>query len=353
MHNLSAVRALVGKARIMAVVKANAYGAGAIPVARQLASAGVDLFGVASVREGVELVQNGIQASIVCLTYFGRDETNAILEFGLIPVIFTLDAAHGLSERARALNRRARVWVKVDTGLGRIGIPHPLASDFIKRITLDPDLELEGVFSTLAENRERDRIQVQRLNAIRHEVPKSHLLWSIASSNGILSRRDSYMDVVRPGIMLLGLEPSDRERMDIELVRQTALRSVVTWKTRVGYVKAVGAGEQIGYGSRTGLTEDRQIATLTIGWSDGYPPSMSQGGHVLLHGQRFPVLAVTANCTMVDTTHLTTVAIGDQVVLLGTQGSEKIPAVELARLTGESIYRLLSAVPRETRRLWV
>ncbi|MEW5721031.1 MAG: alanine racemase, partial [Chloroflexota bacterium] len=141
LHNLAGVRALVGKTRIMAVVKANAYGAGAVAVARELSAAGIDLFGVANVREGVELREDGIVGTIVGLTYFTRDEIDAILDFDLTPAIFTVDAANALSERARALNRRARVWIKIDTGLGRIGVPFQVARDFIAQIARLDGLE--------------------------------------------------------------------------------------------------------------------------------------------------------------------------------------------------------------------
>lgn len=352
LHNLAGVRALVGKTRIMAVVKANAYGAGAVAVARELSAAGIDLFGVANVREGVELREDGIVGTIVGLTYFTRDEIDAILDFDLTPAIFTVDAANALSERARALNRRARVWIKIDTGLGRIGVPFQVARDFIAQIARLDGLEVVGVFSTLTENPARDKIQIQRLYDLRRQLPE-RIRFSIASSNGVLSSRESYLDVVRPGIMLLGATPSDHARMDANLVRQADLEPVVAWKTQVGYVKIVSQGEQIGYGVCPALTSDARIATLTIGWSTGYPPAKSAAGHVLIRGRRCPVIAVSANSTMVEVTGLTDVTIGEPVVLLGKQDDDEITAAELARVTGESVYRLLSAVPRETPRIWV
>ena len=352
LHNLAGIRVLVGKTRIMAVVKANAYGAGAVAVAQALSAAGLDLFGVANVREGVELRENGIAGTIVCLTYFTRDEIDAILEFDLTPAIFTIAAAHALSERAHALNRRARVWIKVDTGLGRIGVPVQVARDFIGQVARLDGLEIGGAFSTLTENPDRDKIQLQRLIDLRRQLPAlQEILFSIASSNGILSSRESYFDVVRPGIMLLGIEPSDRARMDANLVRQASLKPVVTWKTQVGYAKIVNQGEQIGYGIRPVLTNDARIVTLTIGWATGYPPATNAGGHVLIQGRRCPVIAVSANSTMVDATGLSDVKTGEPVVLLGKQGNEEIAAAELARVTGESVYRLLNAVPRETPRI--
>ena len=353
LHNLAGVRALVGASKIMAAVKANAYGAGAVGVARVLSSASVDAFGVATVAEGVELREHGIAGEILLLTYFTRDEVDAIFDYDLAPALFTVDAARRLAEHAQATNRRARVWIKVDTGLGRLGVPFQSARGFIQQVMQYSGMEVAGLFSTLTENPARDQMQVQRLLDVRRHVPEfGGVPLSIASSNGILSLRASYLDMVRPGIMLLGLDPSERERMDVTLVRQADLRPIVTWKTRVGYVKVVSEGEQVGYSCRAPLERETPIATLTIGWANGYAPAMSRAGHVLLHGRRVPVVAVSAHSTMVDVTDSPAIAIGDEVVLLGMQGDAEITTAEMARATGESVYRMLATIPREIPRIW-
>jgi len=352
LHNLRGVRALVGKAEIMAVVKANAYGAGAVGMARVLSSDGVEAFGVGNVLEGVELGEGGIRGTILCLSYFARDDVDAFFEYGLTPTVFSLDAARLLSERARARKRRLRVWIKMDTGLGRLGVPFQAAPDFIRQVGQQAHLEIEGLFSTLTENPERDPDQVRRLLQVRCQVPEwAHLKLSLASSHGILSLPASYLDVVRPGIMLLGWEPSERERMDMDLVRRADLQPIATWKTQVGYVKVVPGGEQVGYGRRAPLSQDTSVATLTIGWADGYPPAMGNGGHVLHRGRRCPVLAVSANSTMVDVTGSPEIAIGDEMVLLGKQDSEEITAAEMTQAAG-NVYRLLAAVPPRVPRIW-
>ncbi len=351
-HNLARLKALVGQAGIMAVLKANAYGAGAVGIAQVLAAAGVDAFAVADVREGIELRDNGITGSILCLTYFTRDEAEPILEYHLTPTLWSLEAAHWIADRARAVHQSARVWVKVDTGLGRLGVPFEQAAEFCRQVAGMNGLELQGLLTTLTENPVRDRIQVDRLLDVSRRRPELGVRLSAASSHGILSLRESYLDVVRPGIMLLGWEPSERERMDLDLVRQMDLRPIVTWKTRVGYVKSVGPGEQIGYGNRPVLTRHIRVATLTIGWAAGYPATMERGGHVLIQGQPCPVIAVSAHSTMVDVTAVDQVALGDPVVLLGEQANTEITAAELVRVSAGSVYRLLSSIPRETPRIW-
>src|SRR5262249_49363745 len=156
------------------------------------------------------------------------------------------------------------------------------------------------------------------------------------------------LDAVRPGIMLLGVEPSERERLDVRLVEQSALQPIATWKSRVGLVKVVPQGEQVGYGIQPDLRADTRIASVSIGWADGCPPNLNNGGSVLIRGVRCRVLAVSANTTLVDAGAID-VALGDEVVLLGAQGRESISPYELAHFTG-SVYRLLTTIPRETPR---
>lgn len=351
-HNLASVRALVHPSRIMPVLKANAYGAGAVAIARTLAAEGVDAFAVASVAEAVELRRHAIRGAITCLTYFGREEVDAILEHDLRPVVFTPEAAAWLSEGARATGRRARVWVKVDTGLGRIGVPCADAPAFARCVAGFPCLESVGWLSTMAEDPERNRLQVTRLAAARAARPEpGRPPLSLASTHGILSLPESYLDVVRPGIVLLGVIPG-LERLDAALVARAGVRPVVAWKARIAYVKRVAAGDRVGYGVRTPLGHPALIATLAVGWADGYPQNAQGMAHVLVRGRRCPVLAVSANSTMVDVTGTGDAAIDDEAVLVGRQGDEEIAAADLARATG-SLYRLLATIPATVRRVAV
>ncbi len=350
LHNLAGVRRIVGSARVVAVLKANAYGAGAAGMASVLAGDGVDAFAVANVAEALELRTHGVAGMVLVLTYFTRGEVDAIARHDLTATVFTHEAAQWLHEGARRTGMPISVWIKVDTGLNRLGVPYPQAAAFIDQMAQYPALRISGVYSTLTENPERDLVQVQRLRSVRDQVPGLRALpFSIASSHGIVALRDSLLDAVRPGIMLLGLEPSDRARMDMQLVEQADLRPIMTWKARVGYVKRVPQGEQVGYGLRPPLAHDTVVATVTTGWADGYPPSMT--GDVLFGGRRCPVLAVSANSTLVDVSAAPAVSLGDEVVLLGRQGDAAVTAYEVAQAAG-SVYRLLTAIPREVPRVW-
>jgi alanine racemase len=351
LHNLRALRALVHPARLMPVVKANAYGAGAVPIATAVAAEGVDAFAVASVAEGVELREAGIRGTILVLTYFDADEIDAILDHDLRPSVFTPEAARVLGERAQARGRVARAWVKVDTGLARLGVPARDAPDFVRRVVKQPSLVVEGLFSTLAETAERNATQVARLQQVRRELADVGALpLSIASTQGVLSMPESRLDIVRPGIALLGVA-AHAERLDAAILGRVALRPVVTWKARVAYVKVVPRGDAVGYGPRPVLARDTPIATLAVGWADGYPQTLQGTGHVLLRGRRCPVLAISANSTMVDLSGVDGVAIGDEAILLGASGAERIATEEIAAVIG-SFYRVLAAIPRTVPRVW-
>ena len=347
--NLAGVRSLVGERLIMPVVKANAYGAGAVPLARVLAASGIDMFAVANVGEGIELRARGIRGRIVVLTYFTGGEVSAIREHDLTPAVFTREAVDLLTGGSQI--DLQDVWVKVDTGLNRIGVPHSAAAAFIQAVTSTPALRVAGVFSTIAENPQRDAGQVERLLALRAALgPQGSIPFSLASSHAIVSLPAGYFDIVRPGIMLLGIEPSDRDRMNMRLVAQAHLQPIVTWKARIGYSKIVAAGEQVGYGVQPALARDTLVLSLALGWADGCPPLLSQGGHVLVRGVRCPVLSVSANTTLVDASAVPGAALGEEVVLLGRQGGQEITPLELAQATG-SVYRILASIPHDVPRL--
>ncbi len=353
-HNLEGIRRLVGPAQIMAVVKANAYGAGATGMAQALAAAGVRRFGVATVAEAVRLRQAGIAGQIVCLAWFTRPEVPALFEHELIPAVFDLAAGRLLDAHARATGRRLAVWVKIDTGLSRLGVPVAAATDFLRQILALPGLRVAGLFSTLTEHPDRDPIQTQRLLAVRRAMPElAHVSLSLASSHGIVSLPASYLDIVRPGILLHGLEPSERSRLDEILLDRVDPRPIACWRARVVDTRIVAAGEQIGYGLRPPVAIPTTLATLGVGWADGYPPAMSQGGTVLISSQRCPVVAVSANCTIVDVSQIRRPpVIGDVAVLLGEQDAETITAAEMVHVAGSNVYRLLAAVPESVARIW-
>jgi alanine racemase len=352
LHNLERLGRLVEPARVMPVIKANAYGAGAVGMALRLRDAGVAHFAVATVDEGVALREAGIGGGILCLTYFDGGDVDAILRHELTATVFNDAGVSLLREAAVETGERPSVWVKVDTGLGRLGVPVDDAPAFIDGILRDTPLTISGVYSTLAERTGGDGRQLARLLALRETLPSlDGALWSIASSHGILTLPEACLDVVRPGVMLLGFPPSEPDRMDAERVAAADLIPIVTWKTRVSGVKRFPAGAQVGYGDQTPLAADTRVAGLMIGWADGYTGSSETESHVLIGGRRCPVLALSANTTLVDVTAAGTVGPGDEAVLLGSQGNAAIGVDELAR-SGGGVYRMLARIPAGVARVW-
>jgi alanine racemase len=352
-HNLAGVERLVAPAQVMAVLKANAYGAGAVGIARVLEDNSVTRFAVATVDEGVELRESGIGGDILCLTYFDVSDVEAIRHHRLTPTVFSPGGVSILNALAKRSGERVRVWVKVDTGLGRLGVPVSEAHGFIDDILERGTLQIAGVLSTLSENRSRDPLQLSRLLELRRRLEDlPGALWSIASSHGILSLPGCALDVVRPGVMLLGFAPSEPQRMDAEQVAAADLAPVVTWKTRVAGVKRVSAGEQVGYGERPALSRDLRVASLMVGWSDGYTGSPQAQSHVLIGAHRCPVVAQSANTTLVEVVPELSIDAGDEVVLLGRQGNAVISAEELAR-AGGGVYRMLAGIPARVPRTWM
>ncbi len=352
LHNLECLRRLVEPARVMPVIKANAYGAGAEGMALALRDAGVTDFAVATVDEGVALREAGIRGVILCLTYFDGGDVDAIARHELTPTVFSDAGVKLLRDAAAETGNPISIWVKVDTGLGRLGVPAEDAAAFIDRIRRDTPLRIAGIYSTLAERSGGDEQQLARLLALREALPSlDDARWSLASSNGILTMPQACLDVVRPGVMLLGFPPSEPERMDAERVAAADLTPIVTWKTRVSGVKRFPAGARVGYGDQTPLAGDTRVAGLMIGWADGYTGSPETDSRVLIGGRRCPVLALSANTTLVDVTVAEPVDSGDEAVLLGAQGGATIGFDELAR-SGGGVYRMLARIPARAPRVW-
>jgi len=352
-HNLAGVYRLASPAQVMAVVKANAYGAGATGIARMLEDDGVTRFAVATVDEGAALRESGISGEILCLTYFDAGDAETIQRHRLTVTVFSRASVSILSDLAARTAQGVRVWVKVDTGLGRLGVPVDEAQAFIEAIAGERHLHIGGVYSTLTEDRARDPEQLARLLDLRRRLTLAPTaVWSIASSHGILSLPECSLDVVRAGVMLLGFPPSAPQRMDTKRVAQADLKSIVTWKTRVAQVKTVRAGEQVGYGEQAPLDRDTRVASLMVGWSDGYSGSPQTQSAVLLRAQRCPVIALSANTTLVDATEIPSVSAGDEAVLLGRQGDATIGVDELAA-AGGGVYRMLAGIPPRVPRIWI
>ena len=347
LHNHEQVRAcLPPHTGIMAVVKADAYGHGAVAVAGLLADR-VDCFGVASAWEAVELRQNGIENDLLIFSGVDKSLFPLLAEYDIMPTIFDYESAKALSEAAG--ERSVGCFVAVDTGMMRIGVSaNEEGVALVKAIASLPMLEIRGIFSHFARADEADKTsadeQKARFLAFTERLARegvSYGLRSIDNSAGIMEM-DASLDMVREGIVLYGIYPSsevDPSRLD--------LRPVLSLRTRVQLVKTVPAGVGVSYGHLHVTKRETRIATLCAGYADGVPRLLSNRGSVLLHGKRAPILGrVCMDQMMVDVTDIPAVAVGDVATIIGSDGDAAIGADEVAALAGTIPYEILCALSR-------
>ena len=342
-HNLAQVRNLVGQSTsILAVVKSDAYGHGMAEVALELENQGVQYLGVSTCREGVTLRKKGIKAPILMLLGLEKDEFSIAIQHSLTPVLYRSDVANGISSAALAAGIQVPVHLKVDTGMGRLGVPYSEAENFFKSIKSLRGIRVEGLLSHFASADEHDKsfsnLQLERFRQVLAQAENIGLTFHythIANSAGVIDLPDSYLQLVRPGLMLYGAPPSQ------ELHHPVSLRPVMTLKTRVLQLKEVGSGSPIGYGCTHVTSRPSRIATLAIGYDDGYDRLLSNKGEVLIRHCRAPVVGRISMClTTVDVTEVEGVQADDEVVLLGRQGDQEITADEIAAKIGTINYEI-------------
>ncbi|MBI3091192.1 MAG: alanine racemase [Candidatus Tectomicrobia bacterium] len=337
---------------ILPIVKANAYGHGAVPVARTLLEAGVTCLGVALVEEALELRQAGIDAPILVLGCVAVADIPALIAEELAVVVFDLGFAEELSRQALRRQRQARVHVKVDTGMNRLGIPPDEAPAFIEKLADLKGLVLEGLMTHFATADEQDdgylREQhaaftrlVERLAQRGQTFPHLHC----ANSAAIMHHPATHADMVRPGIVLYGAHATatPHSRWPVE--------PVLTLRSRIAQLRFVSRGSTLSYGRSYTTARDALIATLPIGYGDGYSRALSNRGDVLVRGRRAPIVGnLCMDLTLVDVTEVPQAALGDEVILIGSQGDEQISVEELARHCGsvphEIFCQLGSRLPR-------
>ncbi len=355
-RNLAAIAAAIGpRRRILLVVKADAYGHGAVEIARCAVASGVSMLGVATLHEGIELRAAGIDVPVVILSPGLLSEVDEIVEHRLTPCVASLDFAQRLSDRCVAHQLLCRVHVEVDTGMGRAGVSEAEAVPFIERLVGMPNLRLEGVFTHFpdADSGRTDvsEEQLRRLGEVLHalelrkiEVPLRHA----ANSAGILSVHDSYLDLVRPGILAYGFYPSSAVPRSVEV------EGVMSFKTRIVQIRDIPPGRSISYSRTFQSTRWMRIAVLAVGYGHGYPWALSNRGEVLIRGRRAPIVGrVTMDLTMADVTAIPEAAPEDEVVLWGEQAGQALDLGEVAARAQTIPYDLLCNMGKRVVRLFL
>lgn len=355
--NLKEVRrSIPNTTKVMAIVKANAYGHGAGPVAKKMVENGVEYLGVALLSEAVQLREYGISSPILILGYTPEDDYPILIRNNITQTIFTHRQAELLSQAADNLKKNVRIHIKVDTGMGRIGFqPDQQAIQEIKKIAALPALEIEGLFTHLAKSDARDKsytsMQLQKYFWVCNELKKSGInvaLKHAANSAAIIDIPEADFDLVRPGIMLYGLYPSDE--VDISRIH---LRQAMALKANICHVKNVKAGVNIGYGCTYTTTRAAKIATLPLGYADGYTRLLSNKGVALVRGQRVPIVGrICMDQCMLDVSEVDDAEMGDEAVLFGKQGKDFLSIDEVAELIGTINYEIVCMISARVPRIY-
>jgi len=321
--NLAAVRARVGNLPILGVVKANGYGHGAVPVARALAGAGIDSLAVALLEEAKELRRGGITIPLLMMGALEPGQMDAVIREGVTPALFREDQIAALDLSASRNGRPHPFHLKVDTGMGRLGIPWNRVDRILDLLARCPRLVLDGVFSHLACADDPDhpltQVQLDRFEEVLGRVRSRGLsprYCHLSNSAAMLDRPPTWMNLVRPGLLLYGYRPSPRNR-------GIPLSPVLRFATRIVFLKEVAVGDAVGYGATFRAKRTSRIATVAAGYDDGVIRSLSNRGHFLVRGRRVPIVGrVSMDLTTLDVTDFPDVALGDEAVLIGGQGEE-------------------------------
>ena len=360
--NFQRVKQLVSPtARVMAVVKANAYGHGAVECAHRLAREDADWFGVALPEEGIELRESGITQPILCLAGYWPGQAAACIRHGLTSVVYRLEMIEALNQAAANAGVVADVHVKIDTGMGRLGVRFDQLSEFVAALSQFRNVRIDGVMTHLAAADDAScqpltRDQIERfddaITVFRDQGYRpTHL--HLANSAGVYGYRESWGNLVRPGGVLYGLW---RDVLGLA-TPSPGLRSVMSLHSRICLLKWVPPGETIGYGCTFEASRRSLIATAPVGYHDGYMRGLSNRAHVIVRGMFAPVVGrVSMDLTLIDVTDVAGVEIDDQVTLLGWNRKNaelKITAEDLARIAGTLSYEVTCGISERVTRVYV
>ncbi len=350
-HNLKAIKSMVGSGiKILAIVKADAYGHGAVKVSQTLEQNGIDMLGVAFPMEGIELRQSNTNIPILILNPILSEQIEDVIKHSLRVTVNNLDIANEISIIAKRYHRNIKIHVEIDTGMGGAGICPDNALSFIKALLLIENLNIEGVFTHFNSSEEKDKSFTYKQNKRFKEVIKqlenekiTIPLIHAANSAAILDIPDSYFNMVRPGLILYGIFPSNY------VLRNIDLKQAMSFKTRIINLKQLEPGSLIGYGRTFEILQQTTAATIPVGYKDGFNRGFSSLGEVLVNGIRVPIIGrICMDRCFIDVTNLPDVEIGSEVILLGNQGNETISIESAAKLIGTIPYEVMCNVGTKT-----
>ncbi|RKY82992.1 alanine racemase [candidate division KSB1 bacterium] len=338
--NVNQLRKWVRNKPIMAVIKGNAYGHGLVKVGKFLEKIKIYALAVGKLQEAIELRRNGVKCPVLNFGPFSEEDTELIIRSNISQTVYS-DNVLALNKMAKKLNTQANVHINIDTGLGRVGVPHYTALSFIENVSKLDYIKIEGVFTVFTEEKNFDRIQLDRFLRICNDAKRKGIsvgLRHVASSAGLLGFPESHLDMVRPGICIYGHYPSDEEYK----LKKIELKPALSLKTRVSYIKKLRPGDSISYHRKFVAKKEETVVTASLGYSDGFPVNVIGKANAIIKNEKFPLIAaVTANHISIKVTGKDNIKIGDEVVLIGSQGDCRISAEELAEASDTSVYKVI------------
>ncbi len=355
-HNVRRIRELVGaKCQIIGMVKANAYGHGAVPVSKAVLAAGASRLAVATLDEALELRTAGIEAPIMLMGPGGAGRADEAVTGGIEVAISNREAADALAKAAERQGGTAGIHVKADSGMGRLGVAMAEAAGLVERVEAAEGLRLAGVCSHLATAEDEDqtfaRQQLAAFQAFCDALADRGLangaLRHIGNSGAILTLPEAHLDAVRPGALLYGFSPGG-------VAVDDEVRLALAWKARICHVREARAGNSVGYGRQHICDRDTRVAALPFGYADGYLTTLAGKADVLVRGQRAPIVGVISmDTTMIDVGHIPEARPGDEVVVIGRQGDAQITVEELARRGGAVTHEVVARLGQRLERYYL
>ncbi|MBL8024983.1 MAG: alanine racemase [Fibrobacteres bacterium] len=354
-HNIRVISKKVAPAAVIGVVKADAYGHGAVEVAETMAKCGVKLFAVSCLEEAIELRRSFFDKGILLFGAPPVSQISDIINYEITPTVCTLEFASALNKAAQKRNKKIGVHVEIDTGMGRIGPSFDNAVKFIKSIIKFKNISITGLFSHYATSDEDDSsfasVQTNRFEELLRVLKKDSIkipLIHFSNSGAVLNLKGAEYSAVRPGLISYGIYPSKLKK------GYPALRSVFSLKARVSFVKTVPAGTSIGYGCRYVTKKRTDIITLPVGYADGFQRQFTNRGTVLIKGRRLPVVgSVCMDMIMVDAGLSSGIKVGDEAVFVGSQAKEAITVYDIARDLGTIPYEVICTMGRRLTRVYL
>jgi len=356
-HNVKQIKSLCENKKIYGVVKADAYGHGALDIVQVLLKSGVTDLAVALITEALEIIKSGINVPILILGFTPLTFAEDILNNNIEQTVYDLEYAKKLSEIAQEKNKTAKIHIAVDTGMGRIGfLPNEKGMEDVRQISKLPNVNIEGIFTHFSTADEADKTysleQLAKFNKFVDDLENEGIKINIkhaSNSAGIMDLPEAHFNAVRPGIIMYGYYPSNeviKERLD--------LKPALTLKTSVVHVKTLPKDMYISYGRKYKTDKERVIATLPIGYADGYTRALSNKGKVIVNGKLASIVgAVCMDQCMIDVTDVGTVKVGDEVILLGEHGNTRFNADDLAELLDTINYEIICMIGRRVPRVYI